>query len=114
MRQLTVSPILCTTEIGMCHIRGTICRSLKHDLQLNALTSSKVFNHWQAQGNSITCETGTHKAVLQEALLPGARLIAYMGTVGHINSFPVAGLENISKAPSPAHLFRKCRLTVML
>jgi hypothetical protein len=56
----------------MCHLSDTIFNSLdvlavllKHDLQLSALTSLSAFN--QGQGSSITCETGTHEAVLQGA-----------------------------------------------
>jgi hypothetical protein len=115
-RQLTVSLIFCTTEIGMCHLKDTIFNSsdvlavLKHDLQLSALTSPSVFN--EGQGNCIMGETGTHKAVLREASLPGARVIIYMGTVGHVNLF--VRLENISEVPRPGTpLSRKCILTVM-
>jgi hypothetical protein len=49
-RQLTVSLVFFTTEIGMCHLSDTILNSsdvlavLKHDLQLSALTSPSAFN----------------------------------------------------------------------
>jgi hypothetical protein len=55
----------------MCYLSDTIFNSLdvlavlKHDLQLSALTSLIAFN--QGQGSSITGETGTHEAVLQDA-----------------------------------------------
>ena len=84
---MTLSPLFCTTEIGMCHLSDTILNSsevpaaLKHDWQLSALTSPSAFN-W-GQGSSIMGETGTNEAVIRDAGCPAddpcAVGVLYMG-----------------------------------